>query len=783
MIKKFFVVAFRNIKKDKIYSFINIAGLSIGIAASILILLWVSDEMNYNNFHKNLNEIYAVPQTQHYQTIGDFTVMATPTALAPALKAERPEIKYITRYEAFFGDVLISHDLKNFKQKLDYADPDFFKIFTFEFIKGDKNTALNDPHSIVITEDMASKYFGSDDPIGKTLRLEDKIDLKVTGLLKNIPHNSDINFDMIAPMEVMKELYDVPLDNWGNNMLNTYLVMNNSADAKELSKKINGRLAEAVDSPTAGKLFLYPFKDMHLYSYRGEGGRIKTVIIFSIVAFFILIIACINFMNLATARSVKRSTEVGIKKVVGANRTQIAGQFFGESLLLTFISLIFSLILVQILLPVFNDISGKELSLSLISFSTILSIIGIAFFTGILSGIYPAIFLSSFKPIATLKGTMSGLHSKFSLRRILVVFQFAISIILIIGTGIVYLQLNYIQNKNLGLDKDNIIYFDLSSNLQKNPESLKAELLTNSNIKGATVSSHIPAFIYSNGGGWNWEGKDPQQQELVTAMSADNDLLKTYGMKLAAGRFYSKEFPADDSLSMVINESFAKLIGYKNPIGMPLSRGNRHYNIIGVVKDFNYLQLQNKIGPAVIYPDPQPRYLSLKVNNAGLSETLNYIEKICKKFDPRFVFNYEFLDKSYEKVYTSEMRLGKIFNVFALLAIIISCLGLFGLASFVSELKTREIGIRKVLGASVSGIVFNLSKQFIRWVLLANVIAWPVAYYFMHEWLADFAYRIDFPLWIFVVSAILAMIIAVFTVSSQAIKSALTNPVEALRYE
>ncbi len=783
MLKNYLKIAIRNIFKNKVYSFINIAGLSIGITASILILLWVTDELNFNSFQKNINNIYVIPQTQHYQTIGDFTVMVTPPALLPALKSERPEIKYATRYAFFSAKHLISYGEKNFKQALNYADPDFFKMFSFDFIKGDKNTALNDPHSVVITEEMALKYFGDVDPIGKTLRLEDQIDLNVTGLVKNIPRNSDIQFNMISPIEIMHELYGFSLEKWNSNMLITYIQLRDPKQASELSKQIQGRLKKEIDSPTAGRLFLFPFKDIHLYSVTGTGGRIKTVIIFSIIAFFILIIACINFINLATARSAKRSTEVGIKKVVGASRFQIARQFFGESISLTFITLMFALILVKTLLPVFNDLSGKELSFSQISPITILSIIGIAFFTGIVSGIYPAIFLSSFKPIKSLKGTASGVHSRFSLRRILVVFQFAVSIILIIGTGVVFLQLHFIQNKDLGLDKDNIVYIELSNTLQKNRESLKTELLRSSKIKSATISSHIPAFIYTNGGGWSWEGKNPQQQELVTAMSGDFDLLKTYGIKLVAGRYYSKDFPADDSLSIVINESFAKLTGYKEPIGKPLSRGNNHYSIIGVVRDFNFTPLQSKIGPAAFYPNPEPKYLSMKINNASLNESLDYINTVCKQFDPRFVFNYEFLDKSYEKVYTSEIRLGKIFNSFALLAIIISCLGLFGLASFVSESKTKEIGVRKVLGASVSGIVLSLSKQFIKWVLLANIIAWPVAYYFMNAWLSDFAYRIEFPYWVFAASAVIAMMIAVFTVSTQAIKAALTNPVEALRYE
>ena len=604
MFKNFIKIAVRNIFRNKLYSFINISGLAIGMAACILILLWVTDELSFNNFNKNIDKIFAVPQTQHYKTIGDFTVMPTPMPLAPALKDEFPEIKYATRYEAYLGKDKIEYKDKIFNEQVNFADPDFFKIFSFELVEGDKENVLKDVSSIVITEEMAEKYFGNEDPVGKVLRVNDKFDMKVSAVVKNPPKNSDISFDMIAPMTLLKD-FGFSMTDWGSNMLNTFVLLDNPAHLAEVTKKIEGRLKKEINASTAGRLFLFPFNKYHLYSIKGTGGRIETVIIFSVIALFILIIASINFMNLATARSAKRTTEVGIKKVVGATRLQIAKQFFGESIFLTFISLIFAVLLVELFLPYFNNISGKDLFLNQVSFSTILLILFITILTGIFAGIYPSIFLSSFKPVSVLKSRIVSKASKFSLRRTLVVFQFAISVILIIGTIIVYQQLNFILNKNLGLDKDNIVYLNLSNELQKRPQELKNELLRSPNIKNASISNLLPIQVYSNGGGWSWEGKDPNQDELVSVMAADNDLLKTYNIKLKEGRFYSKEYPADDSLSIVINERFEKLMGFQNAVGKVLSRGeNYHLNIIGVVKDFNFIQLQNKIGPLAIFPNP-----------------------------------------------------------------------------------------------------------------------------------------------------------------------------------
>lgn len=782
MLKSYFKIALRNLFKNKLYSFVNIAGLAIGMGACILILLWVTDEISYNKFNDNIDHIFVIPQTQHYQTIGDFTVMPTPMPLAAALKQEIPEIKYATRYAAQLGNSKITYKNKSFNQEVNFADPDFFKIFTFKFIEGDKNNALKDVSSIIITEDMAKKYFGDEDPVGKIVKMEDRFDLVVSGVVKNIPSNSDIKFDMLAPISLLKR-FGFDMNNWGSNMLLTAVYLNNPAQQKEVTDKIAGRLKQEIKASTAGKLFLFPFSRLHLYSIRGSGGKIETVIIFSIIAFFILIIACINFMNLATARSAKRATEVGIKKAVGATRPQIAKQFFGESLLYTFISLSFAILIVEMLLPVFNSISGKELALGQINGTTILLILLVTLVTGVLSGIYPALFLSGFKPVEVLKNKLTKRGSRFSLRQVLVVVQFAISIILIIGTSIVFLQMHYIMNKNLGLSKDNIVYFNLSEQLQKNSESLKTELMRNTDIKSSSISSHLPIMVYSNGGGYKWEGKDPEQDELVSSMSADKDLLKTYNIKLASGRFYSDKYPADDSMSVVINQTFAHMMGMKNPVGKILGRGNRTYNIIGVVKDFNFIQLQREMGPLVIWPTRNPRYISIKLRNANLAGTLDYIGETCRKFDPKFVFDYNFIDKTYENIYTSQKRLGDIFNAFAILAIIISCLGLLGLASYVAELKTKEIGIRKVLGATATGITYSLSKQFVLWVLLANIIAWPVAYYFMNKWLQDFAYRISMPYWVFLAAAGVAILIAVITVSTQAIKAANSDPVKSLRYE
>ena len=780
MLRNYMKVSVRNILRNKVYSFINIAGLAIGMAASILISLWIMDELNFNGFNKNLNRIFLIPQTQHYKNTADFTVSPTPIALAPFLKSAYPEIEYATRYDPYEGKALVSYGDKNFNEDITFADPDFFKIFTFTFIEGDPNTALNEPNSIVITKDVAEKYFGDKDPVGKMFRINEKYEFKVTGVIKNIPHNSDIQFTFLAPMKALED-YGVDLNDWGNNRLFTYVLLQKGVSYKTESQKIKTVLQNHTRSPAAGDLFLFPFKDYHLYSIAGSGGRIMSVRLFSIIALITLLTACINFMNLATARASKRTTEVGIKKVVGASRGQIAKQFFGEAFLLTLISSAFAIFLVELFLPVFNEMANKHLLLSKLSGSSIVLMIGIVVLTAVVSGIYPALYLSSFRPISIFRKAVDKRSGNFALRRVLLVFQFAISIFLIISTAVVVMQLHYLVNKDLGFDKENILYFSVDEGVRNNIEDIRNELLKNTNIKDVSCTSHIPFEVYSNGGGWSWEGKDTRQEVLISFLGVDYDFLRTFDVKLLDGRFFSPKFPSD-TLNVVINQTFANIIGNGSIVGKVLSNGNFHSNIIGVVKDFNFTDLQTKTGPLLIYLTKSPNYVFVKVNS-HLPEAISYIRGVYKKLNPAYPFQYHFLDQTYEQSFMSETRLSKIFNGFAILAIIISCLGLFGLASFVAEQKTKEIGMRKVLGASVLQIVKNLTLQFLSWVLLANVIAWPVAYYYLGNWLENYPYRIQMNVWIFIGSGLMALLIAAITVSLQALKAATANPVESLRYE
>lgn len=783
MLKNYIKIAFRNILRNKLYSFLNIAGLAIGMAACVLILLWVSNELSYNSFNKNLDRIFLVAQTQHYQTIGDFTVEPTPMPLAQTLKLDYPEIRYATRYEYFFGKSLLTRGQTSFNERLNFADSSFFRIFTFHFIEGDPATALADPNSIVLTESTAKKLFGDEDPLGKELRLNEKVNVKVTGIIEDVPDNSDLQFDGLVPTYLLKAYgFGDAFESWNSNMITTYVLLRSAKEAHKLTQEISGLMKKVGNDPTAGKLFLFPFKDYHLHNLTEKGGKIEDVILFSIVALFILIIACINFMNLATARSARRATEVGIKKVVGATRLQIARQFFGESVLVTLISLVIALFLVEIFVPSFNEITGKSLSLFQMNLASIVSILLVTVVTGLLAGIYPSVFLSSLKPVSMLKKAGSDIPGRFSLRRILVVIQFAISIALIIGTSIVYMQMKYIQNKNLGMTLDNVVYFQPSDVLSKETARLEEQLKENANVLGVTSVSNLPISIYENGGGWSWEGMPANQNALVSDERCDYGYLKTFGVSLKEGRFFSREHPADDTSSVVINESFAKLIGKKSPVGMELSYG-RPYRVIGVVRDFNFVNLHSRIGPLAVFYSPQSTLMCVRVNGTDLPETLDFIDRRCKSVDPGFVFNYHFVNKTFERMYASEQRLGKIIGAFSLLAVIIASFGLFGLASFAAEARTKEVGIRRVLGASVPGVILLLSRELIALVLVGNIIAWPVAYYFMQKWLQTFAYRIDMNLLLFILAAVVALIIAAITTGYQAVKAATTNPVESLRYE
>jgi putative ABC transport system permease protein len=793
MFKNYLKIALRNILGRKGYSFINISGLAVGIAVCIFILLWVQDEMSYNRFHKDINHLYLAATLHDHGTEKGISGGAPP-AVGPALKKEYPEILNATRYTPPWAEFLVRCGDKSFTEGIGFADPEFYEMFSFPFIQGNPQSPYESTYSLVMTEKMATKYFGHEPAVGKILTLDNQWEFKVTGVLKDIPKNSSLQFDLLAPMEFMREKYKRPniLDTWYNCSFYNFALLADKVDLKQFNKKISNRI-KAEDASSIITPFLTSFKDLYLYGAGGRGGNIQEVRIFVIIAVLILLIACINFMNLTTARYATRAKEVGMRKVVGARRKDLISQFFGESILLSFIALIFAVILVELLLPVFNSLSNKTLNLDLSMAHPILWwILGITLLTGLVSGSYPALLLSSFRPIRVLRGMLAAGSKGSSFRHVLVVSQFSISIGLIIATFVVFNQLNFIKNKDLGLNKDQIVYLPIKGELENNYHLVKHDLLNHPNITNVTLTSNIPTGIYQNGDSWEWEGRDPNSNPLVTYLSVDSDFLETYQMKVSAGQFFHNKLP-EKTEKVVINEEFARLMGKESPVGKLLRKKDSdtgeilRFTIMGVVKDFHYKPLDSEIGPIILFYEKswwtKFRYFSLRIGSRDISRTLADIQGIVKKYNPAFPVEYRFLDEDYGLLYRYYERQGKIFNYFAFVAIFVSCLGLFGLASFVAERKTKEIGIRRALGASVLGIVGLLSKKFLRLVIIANVIAWPLAYYLMSKWLQDFAYRTDLGIWTFFLAGFIAMVIALFSISYQSFRAAAATPVKALRYE
>ncbi|MCJ7581300.1 MAG: ABC transporter permease, partial [Candidatus Aminicenantes bacterium] len=661
------------------------------------------------------------------------------------------------------------------------TDASFFNIFTFQFIKSNFKTALSDQNTAVITEDIGKKYFGDSEPLGKTLTFDNRTEYVITGIIQNIPSNSDIRYDIFIP--VSKSTQAEEADTWGSHWLQTYILLQEDVFYEEVEHKLSALIKEHLPEENIS-LVVQPFNKIHLYSIEGQPEGMKYIYFFSVIALFILIIACINFMNLSTARSVKRAKEVGLRKVIGANKAQIIRQFFSESVLYTLIALAIAIVLVEFIRPAFNELTGKNLALDYSNFRLIVGLMIIAVFTGILSGSYPALFLSSFQPAKVLRGMSKG-KNKNSLRKLLVVIQFSLSIILLICTGIIYSQLKFIQRKDLGFKKENIVYVTLDGEMRDKYETVKTELLKQPEVMGVTKSSSLPTEIWSIMRGLTWEGKETEEGAAFSFASVDYDYFETLNMEMVQGRSFSKEFTSDSN-NIIFNETAIKVMGMDSPVGKLFSfdEADEASTIIGVVKDFHFLPITYEIEPLIIVMDPDyDRYLLIKTNSENLISTISNIEKVWGGLFPEYPFEYHFLDEQFESTYQNEIRLGQILGYFVILTIFISCLGLFGLASFTAEQRTKEIGIRKVHGASIPNIVIILSKEFAKWVLLANIIAWPVAYFAMNKWLQNFAYKTEIGFWVFILSGSLALFIALFTVSSQAIRAATANPVDALKYE
>lgn len=790
MFKNYLKTALRNLWKSKVFSFINILGLALGLTCSILIMLWVIDEYKVDAFHKNGPRLFSIFERQFRD--GDVNAFhGTPGVLAEEMKKVMPEVQYASNFawnelSAFEANNKIINEEGNF------AGPDFLKMFSFPLLQGNPATALLTPSDIAISKKMAIAFFGSPQKaMGKSIRYLNKDDLRVMAVFDDLPENSTMKFDYLLTWQRFLKGNTWAKD-WTNNGPPAYIVLREGTDAKVFEKKIS-RFLDAYNKEQTPHSFIrlgiQRFDDIYLNSHfdkRGEltGGRIQYVKLFSIVAVFILLIACINFMNLTTARSLKRAKEIGIRKVVGAMRFALVRQFIGEAILFALLAILISILLAKLMLPVFNQLTHKQIQLPLNQPSFWLSIAGLLFITGFVSGSYPAFYLSAFKPIGVLKGTLKFSKSALWFRKGLVVFQFVLSIILIVGTIVVSRQVNYIQSVNLGYDRENLVYVPLEGELLNKYELFKNQSLQLSGIKSITRMTDEPTQIENGTGGVDWDGKDQSLDIEFTQSAVGYDFAKTMHVQLKEGRDFSKDFPTD-SVGYILNESALKIIGYKDPIGKPLTFWQKKGTIIGILKDFHFNSLHTKINPLVLRLGEKIGWGSALVRTeAGKTkEALASLEKVHKEINPKFPFTYKFADQEYDKLYRSEQVVGKLARYFAFLGIFISCLGLLGLVMYTAQQRTKEFGIRKVLGASSISLFNLLSKEFLLLVLIAMVIASPLAWLVMNNWLQNYEYRVEISWWMFLGAGILAIIIALLTVSFQAIKTALVNPVKNLRTE
>ncbi len=804
MLKNYIKIAFRNFWRNKSFSAINILGLSIGISVCFVILLFVQDELSYDRFNINADRIVRVvfKASINGGKIYEANVMP-PTA--QTLKNDYPEVEEATRLKTV-GNPKVTYAGKAFKDgNFAFVDPNFFKVFTLPLIKGDIKTALQQTNTVVITQELATKYFGSENPIGKVLTLGDKDLYKVTGVIEKVPANSHFHFDLFGTM--LSEA-GAKSDSWMESNYFTYLLLKKGYGYKKLEAKLPNMVQKYMGPQIVKSMgmnlaqfrtkgnelgfALQPLTDIHLYSHSNfeldAGGDVKYVYIFGAIAVFVLLIACINFINLSTASASKRAKEVGVRKVMGSDQFELVKQFMLESVLLTFIALFISILTIQLVLPFFNELSGKNLSLGF-ALKPWAALLSLGLVVGVLAGIYPAFFLSSFKPIAIIKGKLGTGNTSSVLRSGLVVFQFFISVSLIVGTIVVYQQMQFIRNKKLGYQKEQLLVLPTSYALGKNEKIFKEELLKDPRIINATVSGYKPAGPTNNNNAMFYpEGKENQVMKTLR-YDVDEQYIPTLGMQLAAGRNFSKAFTTDSS-AVIINETAAQAFGLgNNAVGKRIVRQknsaegtNISYTVIGVVKDFNFKSLHEPITPLLMVLNPESG-LIFKVKTSNVSGLLASMKQEWAKFDVEEPFAYSFMDELYNKTYSAEEKTGRILNIFTVLTILVACLGLFGLAIYTTEQRTKEIGIRKVLGASVMQVTNMLSKDFLKLVLIACVIAFPLSYWAMHNWLQDFAYRTNISWWVFASAALIALVIALATISFQSVKAALANPVKSLRSE
>jgi len=808
MVRNYLKIAIRNLLKYRFISFINLFGLTVGLTCCLLITTYILNELSYDKYNKNADNIYRVTRT--FKNTNGAISLKLSTVSPPFgyyFPSEFPQIEKMTRLLQN-GPIPARYNDKIFnEQGMYFADENLFDVFSLHSIKGNPKTALSEPFSLMLTEKMAKKYFGDEDPINKVIRFNSQFDCKVSGIYKEFPSNSHLHPEMLVSFNTLKDSVVYGEEglrtNWGNNSFFTYLLLPPNFKAANLEKLFPAFLDKHMANQYKGnkpskltELGLQKLTDIHLYShtdYEAEpNGDISRVYIFSAIALFILLIACINYMNLSTARSALRAKEIGIRKVIGARKKELILQFLSESVIICFTATIIAMLLTWLSIPWLNKVSGQQLAFqTLLQAKILIPLLITPFFIGIISGIYPALFMSSFQPVKTLKGLFKVGGRSISFRKALVVTQFAISIILIITTFIVFQQLHYIQTRALGFDKERVVTMNYTNEVGKQYESFRTELLQNTSFKDVARSSRIPTGRLLDNMGASVSNGDSLQPVVadIKYVNCDYDFLNTFGIPLAAGRFFSRDY-GTDTLNYILNQTAIKAIGWKSDqdaVGKDFVYGGTKGHVVGVMKDFHFESMHQAIVPMVlIMLPPRNTYfnnVSIKISGGNTAAAIATMQRTWKKFFPETPFEYTFLDENFNKLYQSEQRQATIFTSFACIAIFIACLGLFGLSAFAISQRIKEIGVRKVLGASIGGLVGLLAKDFLKLVAVAAVMAFPIAWYAMHSWLKDFAYRVDIQWWVFIAAGLLAALIAFVTVSFQAIKAALANPVKSLRTE
>ena len=786
MLKNYLKIAWRNIRRHKAYSFINIAGLTIGMTCVVLLLLWIQDELSYDKFHEKIDNIYLV--SAHYKKEKDELQVPSVPGVGPLLEELFPEVEESARFLAGLRTFILSYKDRTFSERRVFpADPEVLEMFTFPLIEGNPKTALKDPYSLVLSERVAKKYFGNESPIGKIITVDNQFPMKVMGVMKEVPSNSTFRFDILMPLEFYaKKIHkEENLRGFSNQNYFVFVQLQKGSSFNDLNRKIKEFVVATYSSDEYVPV-LRPFARFHLYRLGDGGGSIEQIRLIGFLGAFILLIACINFMNLTTARSGNRSKEIGMRKVIGAFQKDIIKQFYFETSLFVLISMVLTVFLAQLFLPVFNTLFRKELTLESLQNPSLLGfLIGTSLITALVAGSYPALFMSSFQPLRIIKGFTGSSFKRAGFRKALVVVQFSLAIGLIAYAAGIYKQLNYLQTMDLGYNIENLVFFSSRGELLERYETAKNEFLHVPGVIKVSASSTYPTGGRSNSSSWQWEGKDPELKTIITFMSVDSDFLETLEIPLVKGRSFRKEYDhSGNPGEILINEKLLGIIGKEDPIGARMSYRRRNYTVIGVIKDYLPNPRWRVDEPLILLQTPERyRFIFLKIHPENISQTLSQVKNIFERLNPGFPFEYEFLGATYEIQFNFVRRTRSLIAYLAGFAIFISCLGLFGLASFNAEQRTKEIGIRKVLGSSVSRIVMLLSKDLTKLVLLANIIAWPVAWFSLNRWLQSFLYRTHINLDIFIIAGAIALIIALFTVSYHSIKAATANPVDSLRYE